>query len=99
VERHVGGERGFAHARAAGQDDEVGGLQTAEQAVDVGEAGDEAGDAAAARLRLFGEFDGAAQAFGEVDRAAAVFGAFADAIERLLGLSICALGGLSCGAS
>ena len=48
--------------------------------------GDEAGNPAAARLRLFRQFHGAAQAFGEIERAVAVFRAFADAIERLFRL-------------
>ena len=76
VERHVGGERRLAHAGTAGDDDQVRRLQTAEQRVDVGKARNQAGNMPAPRLRLFGQFHGAAQAFGEIDRPCAVFASF-----------------------
>ncbi len=95
VERHIGGERSLSHAGAAGENDEIGGLKTAEQRVDIGEAGDKAGDCGrhgpGAFLR---QFHRAAQAFGEVDRPLAVFRAFADAVERLLRLFDLVLGRL-----
>ena len=46
----VGGERGLAHAGAAGEDDQVGGLQAAHLAVEVVQAGGEAGQLAVALI-------------------------------------------------
>ena len=86
VERHVGGERCFAHAGASGEDQKVRRLQAAQQAVDIGEARCHARNPPAARLRFLRQFHRAAQAFAEIDGAAAVFRAFADAVERLFGL-------------
>ena len=44
VEGDVGGERGLAHRGAAGEDDQVGGVQAAELLVEIDEAGGDAGD-------------------------------------------------------
>ncbi len=46
VVRDRGGERGLAHARASGEDDQVGVVETAEEIVEVGEAGGHAREAA-----------------------------------------------------
>ena len=59
VEGDVGGERGLAHGRAAGEDDEVGGLQAAEHAVEVGEAGRDARQPAVALVGGRRHVDGA----------------------------------------
>ena len=48
VEGDVGRERGLAHRRAAGEDQQVRGVQAAEPLVEVDEAGREAGEAAVA---------------------------------------------------
>ena len=85
IKRHVGGERCFSHARAAGNDDEIGRLQPAQKRIQIGKARRHAGNLAAARLRFLGAFHGAAQAFGKFDRPFAVARGFGDAIERLLG--------------
>ena len=39
VEGDVGGERGLAHRRASGEDDQVGGLQAAHHVVEIDQAG------------------------------------------------------------
>ena len=54
----VGGERGLAHAGAAGEDDQVGGLQAAHLAVEVVEAGGEAGELAVALIGARRHVDG-----------------------------------------
>ena len=94
MERHVGAQRGLAHAGTPGKDQKVGRLQAAQQIVDIGEAGGDAGNAPAARLGLFGRLHRAAQRFVEIQRAFAVFVGFADGIERLFGLGDLVLGGL-----
>ena len=76
MEGHVGAQRRLAHAGTAGQDQQVGRLQAAQQIVDIGEAGGDAGNAAAPRLRLFRQFHRAAQRFVEIQRAFAVFVGF-----------------------
>ena len=92
VERDVGGERGLAHARAAGEDDQVRIVEAAGLGVDRIEAGGEAGKAAAGVERLLGHLHGHAGRHREaLDRAfAAAF--LGDAVERRLGILDLALG-------
>jgi hypothetical protein len=92
VEGDVGGERGLAHARAAGEDDEIAVVEAAGLGVDQLEAGGDAGEAAAGVERLFGHLHGQAGGLGEsldVALAAAFLG---DPVERRLGRLDLALG-------
>ena len=72
VEGDVGGERRLAHARAAGEDDEVGRLQAAHVAVEVAEAGRDAGQRPVALIGPGGHVDGDLQRVGEALEAAVV---------------------------
>ena len=77
MEGHVGAQRGFAHAGPARQDQKVGGLQAAQQLVDIGEAGGDAGNAPAALLApASARFHRPAQRFVEIERAFAIFARF-----------------------
>jgi hypothetical protein len=55
VEGDVGGKRGLAHARTAGEDDEVGAVHAAHPRIDLREAGGDAGQSAAVGERRFGD--------------------------------------------
>ena len=46
AERDLGGQRGFAHAGTARQDQQIGRVQAAQFAVDIAQAGGQAGDVA-----------------------------------------------------
>ena len=95
MEGHVGAQRGLAHAGPPGQDQQVRRLQAAQQIVDIGEAGGDAGNAPAARLRRFGRFHRAAQRLMEIQRRLRhICVAFADGIERLFRFLDLVLGGL-----
>ena len=72
VEGDVGGERRLAHGRAAGEDDQVGRLQAAQLAVEVREAGGDAGEAAVALVGVVGHLDGGGQRGVEGEEALAV---------------------------
>jgi hypothetical protein len=65
VERNVGRERRLAHARAAGEDEEIGMVESAGLGVDAVKAGGDSGEAAARVERLFGHFHGHARRLGE----------------------------------
>ena len=99
VEGDVGGERGLAHGGAAGEDDEVGGLQAAHHAVEVVDAGRDAGELAVALEGFGGHVDGAAQGVGEALEAALVAARFGELVEPALGLLDLLAGGSSTGAS
>ena len=89
----VGGERGLAHGGAAGEDDEVGGLQPAHFFIEVLEARRNAGKPAIALVGAGGHVDGIGQGAGEGMEALAVFAGFGEAVERLLGALDQVLGG------
>ncbi len=81
----VGGERGFAHGGAAGEDDEIGGLEAAHLFIEVLEARRNAGKPAIALIGAGGHVDGIGQGAGEGMEALAVFAGFGEAVEGLLG--------------
>ena len=62
VEGDVGGERGLAHAGAAGDDDQVGGLQAAHLVVEIVHAGRDAAEMPVALIGLGGHVDGESSA-------------------------------------
>ena len=82
----VGGERGLAHAGTAGEDDEVGGLQAAHHAVEVGEAGREAGQLAVALIGARRHVDGGGQRGREALEAAVVAAGLGELVEPPLGV-------------
>ena len=82
----VGGERGLAHAGAAGEDDEVGALQAAHHAVEVGEAGGEPGELAVALIGVRRHLDGGGQRLGEALEAAVVVAGLGELDRAALGL-------------
>ena len=86
IEGDIGGERGLAHARAPGDDDEIGGLQAAHHLVEVVHAAGDAGQAALALPGLGGHVDGAGQGLGEAVEAAFVAPGLGDGVELALGL-------------
>ena len=87
VEGDVGGERGLAHGRAAGEDDQVGGLQAAHHAVEVVEAGRDAGQLAVALDRRAAAMSMASvQRVGEALEAAVVAAGLGELVEPALGL-------------
>ena len=86
VERDVGGERRLAHAGAAGQNDEVGRLQTAHVAIEVQKAGGDSRQRAFALVGLRGHVDRDLQRVGEALEAAVVTPSLGDLIEAPLRL-------------
>ena len=72
----VGGERGFAHARAAGEDDQVGLLQAAHHAVEIVQAGREARQLAVALEGMRRHVDGGGERLGETLEAAVIAAGF-----------------------
>ena len=92
VEGDVGGERGLAHRGAAGEDQEVGGVQAAEALVEVDEAGGEAGEAAVALVGGVGDLDRVDDGAAEGLEAAVDLALLAELVERLLGLDDLVLG-------
>ena len=61
IDADIGGKRGLAHARPAGENNEVRGLQAAEPAIEAPEARGHAGDAAVMVKRQLGAFGSLAQ--------------------------------------
>ena len=86
VEGDVGRERGLAHGRASGEDDEVGGLQAAHLAVEVDEAGRDARELAVALVGFGRHVDGGGERVGEALEAAIVAAGFGEFVEPALGL-------------
>ena len=86
VEGDVGGERGLAHARAAGEDDEVRRLQPAHQPVEIVEPGGEAGEMAVALVGGARHVDGGEQRRLEGVEAAVVVALLGELEQALLGL-------------
>ena len=86
IEGDVGGERRLPHARAPGEDDEVGRLQAAHVAVEIGEAGRDAGKGSFALVGSRRHVDGQLQRVGEALEAAVVTAGLGDLIEAPLRL-------------
>ena len=82
----VGGERGLAHAGAAGDDDQVGRLQAAHLGVEVFQAGGEAGQLAVALIGAGGHVDRGGERLGEALEARAEAAGLGDLVELALGV-------------
>ena len=91
-ERDVGGERGLAHARAPGNDDQIRAVETAGLGVERLEAGGYSGKAAARIERLLSHLYGHSGGLGEALDAALAPAFFRDPVERSLGRLDLALG-------
>jgi hypothetical protein len=85
IEGDVGDERGLAHARAAGEDDEVRIVQPADLLVHRGKAGGLARDVAARKQRLLDHFQRGARGHAEALRLVAGLRPFGHGIERGFG--------------
>ena len=92
VEGDVGRERGLAHRRAAGEDQQVRGVQAAEALVEVDEAGREAGEAALALVGRVRHLDRVDDGAAEGLEALVDLALLAELVERLLGLDDLVLG-------
>ena len=79
-------ERGLAHGRAPGEDDQVGGLQAAHLAVEVGQAGGDAGQLAVALVGLGRHVDRGGERVREALEAAVVAPGLGQLVEPPLGL-------------
>ena len=86
VEGDVGGERRLAHAGTAGEDDEIGRLQAAHIAVEIGKPGGDAAQRPFALVGARGHVDGDFQRFGKALEAAVVPPGLGDLVEAPLGL-------------
>ena len=86
VEGDVGGERRLAHAGTARENDEVGGLQAAHVAVEIGEAGRDPAERPLALVGPGGHVDRDLERVGEALEAAVVAAGLGDLIEAPLGL-------------
>ena len=86
VERDVGGERGLAHARTSGEDQEVRTVQPADLLVDAGKTRRDARQMAARIERAFGDADRLGRRLREALDRAQFHVAARDAIERAFGL-------------
>ena len=85
VEGDVGGERALAHAGASRQDHEVGFLQPAHHAVEVLEAGGEAGQFAVALIGMRRHLDRGGERLGEALEAAIIAAGLGEFVEAALG--------------
>ncbi len=82
----VGGERGFAHAGPAGQDDQIRGLQAAHLGVEIGQAGGETRQAAVALIGASSHIDRRGEGMSEALETRIVTSRFGDFIEFPLGI-------------
>ena len=82
----VGGERAFAHAGAAGEDDQVGRLQAAHHAVEIVEPGGDARQLAVALVGVRRHVDRGGQRLGEALEAAVIAAGLGQLVELALGL-------------
>ena len=82
----VGGERGFAHAGTAGEDDQVGGLQAAHARVEIGQAGRDARQVAVALVGAGRHVDRGGQRLGEALEAGIVTAGLGDFVEFAFGV-------------
>ena len=89
VEGDVGGERGLAHRGPAGQDDQIGGVQPAQQLVEIGIAGRDAGRLAAALERRLGHDDGGGERGAEGRNPPSIWPVSARSKSRFSAVSIC----------
>ena len=95
----IGGERGFAHAGAAGEDDQVGLLQPAHHAVEIVEAGGDAGQLAVALEGVRGHVDRGGERLREALEAAVITAGLGQLVEPRSASSIWLRGEKSTGAS
>ena len=82
----IGGERGLSHAGAAGEDDEVGGLQTAHPGVEIGQPGGQSRKAAVALIGVRRHVDGGGESLGEALETALVTSGFGKLEKLALGV-------------
>ena len=82
----IGGEGGFAHARPAGEDDEVRGLQAAHHAVEIVEARRCAGKLTVALKSVGGHVDGGSKGLGEALKTSIVPTGLGQFVEPSLGV-------------
>ena len=79
-------KRGLAHARAAGEDDQVGRLQAAHPGIEIGQAGGEPRQAAVALIGPRRHVDRGGERLGETLEAALVASGFGELEELALGV-------------
>ncbi len=82
----VGGKRGLAHAGTAGDDDKVGGLQSAHLGVEIAQAGRDTRQLSVALERLGRHIDGDGERLGETLEAAVVTAGLGKLVELALGI-------------
>ena len=82
----VGGERGFAHAGAAGDDDQVGGLQPAHLGIEVFQPGGDAGELAVALVGARRHVDRGGERLREALEARAEAAGLGDFVELSFGV-------------
>ena len=85
VVRDVGGQRRLAHGGPSRDDDQVGGMQAAQDLVQIGEPGGHAGEPADAFVRRFGHVYGLENGVLEGLETAFVFAGGGQVVEALLG--------------
>ncbi|MNQ76957.1 hypothetical protein D3C85_918090 [compost metagenome] len=93
VEGHVGGERRLAHRRTTREDKKVGGVQAAQLAVQVVQAGGQTRQLALTLIGFARHFDGAGQGGREVDEARRRLARLSQRIEGLFRLFDLFVGG------
>ncbi len=81
----VGRERGFAHARPAGEDDQIGGLQAAHAGIQIGQSGRQPGQSAVALIGVRRHVDRGRERLREALKSGIVAAAFGDLVELALG--------------
>jgi len=95
----VGAERGLAHAGTAGDDDQIGGLQSAHLDVEIAQARCNARQLAVALERFCCHIDGDGEGLRKTLESAVVAAGLGQLIQPALASSICARGAKSTGAS
>ena len=83
---NVGGERGFAHAGPTGEDDQVGGLQTAHLIIEIGQACCQTGKAAVALIGARRHVDRCRERLGEALETRIVTAGLGNFVKLSLGL-------------
>ena len=80
IKGDVGGERRLAHARTAGENDQIRGLQAAHIAVEIRQPGCDSAERAVALIGPRGHVDGDLQGFGKALEAAVVTSGLCDLV-------------------